>query len=165
MTKTATTMAAALAMAGIAAALGAAEPNTLTAAEKAAGWQLLWDGKTLNGWVGEKGGCKAPPAKGWKIEDGILTVLPTSRITQSGKWEKLPKEQAALGGGGDLVTKESFKDFELVASPAPQTAASSTSTTRTSSAARARSTRSSTQNTPTPNADATETAAWRLSTT
>ena len=114
MTKTATTMAAALAMAGIAAALGAAEPNTLTPAEKAAGWQLLWDGKTLNGWVGEKGGCKAPPAKGWKIEDGILTVLPTSRITQSGKWEKLPKEQAALGGGGDLVTKESFKDFELV---------------------------------------------------
>lgn len=109
MTKTAITIAAALSLA----VAGAAEPNTLTPEEKAAGWQLLWDGKTLDGWVGEKGGCKAPPAKGWKIEDGILTVLPTSRITKGGKWEKLPREQAALGGGGDLVTKESFKDFEL----------------------------------------------------
>ena len=61
MTKTAITIAAALTLA----AAGAAEPNTLTPEEKAAGWQLLWDGKTLDGWVGEKGGCKAPPAKGW----------------------------------------------------------------------------------------------------
>ena len=93
-------------------ACAAAAPNTLTEAEKADGWQLLWDGKTLDGWVGEKGGCKAPPSKGWEIKDGILTVLPTSRIV-NGKWEKLPKEVAALGGGGDLVTKESFKDFDL----------------------------------------------------
>jgi len=101
-------MAAMLALMG-----AAAEPNTLTDAEKAAGWKLLWDGKTLDGWVGEKGGCKAPPKKGWKIENGVLTVLPTSRINK-GRWEKLPKEVAALGGGGDLVTKESFKDFELL---------------------------------------------------
>ena len=40
-------------------------PNTLTAAEKAAGWQLLWDGKSFDGWVGERNGCKAPPEKGW----------------------------------------------------------------------------------------------------
>ena len=96
----------------LALACAAIEPNTLTEAEKAAGWKLLWDGKTLNGWVGEKNGCKAPPTKGWKIEDGVLTVLPKSCI-KNGKWQALPKEQAALGGGGDLVTKESFKDFEL----------------------------------------------------
>ncbi len=93
-------------------AAAAVEPNTLTEAEKAAGWKLLWDGQTFNGWVSEKGGCKAPPTKGWKIENGILTVLPTSQIV-NGKWKKLPPEQAALGGGGDLVTKESFKDFDL----------------------------------------------------
>ena len=91
----------------------AAAPNTLTDAEKAAGWKLLWDGRTLDGWVGEKGGCKAPPAKGWKIEDGVLTVLPCKAI-KDGKWVDLPKEQAARGGGGDLVTVESFKDFEFV---------------------------------------------------
>ena len=102
-------MAAGVALAGCA----AAAPNTLTDAEKAAGWTLLWDGRTLDGWVGEKGGCKAPPAKGWKIEDGVLTVLPHSRITPEGKWEKLPPEVAALGGGGDLVTVKEYKDFEL----------------------------------------------------
>ena len=91
----------------------AVAPNTLSACEKAAGWKLLWDGKTLDGWVGEKGGCKAPPAKGWKIEDGVLTVLPCKAI-KDGKWVNLPPEQAALGGGGDLVTVESFKDFEFV---------------------------------------------------
>ncbi len=87
----------------------AAAPNTLTDEEKAAGWQLLWDGKTLNGWVGEKNGCKTPPTKGWKIEDGVLTVLPRSGV----RGKKLPKEQAALGGGGDLVTVKDYRDFEL----------------------------------------------------
>ena len=89
-----------------------AAPNTLTAAEKAAGWQLLWDGKTLDGWVGEKNGCKAPPEKGWKIEDGVLTVLPRRGI-KDGKWVDIPKEQAALGGGGDLVTVKEYRDFVL----------------------------------------------------
>ena len=85
-------------------------PNTLTDAEKAAGWKLLWDGKTLDGWVGEKTGCKPPPTKGWKIEDGVLTVLPRSGV----RGKKLPKEQAALGGGGDLVTVKAYRDFELL---------------------------------------------------
>lgn len=89
-----------------------AAPNTLTAAEKADGWRLLWDGRTLDGWVAEKGGCKAPPLKGWKIEDGVLTVLPCKGI-KDGKWVDIPKEQAALGGGGDIVTADSFKDFAL----------------------------------------------------
>ena len=106
-------MATALTVAAFAAQAESDGANTLTDAEKAAGWTLLWDGRTLDGWVGEKGGCKAPPTKGWKIEDGILTVLPTSRILPNGRHEKLPKAQAALGGGGDLVTKETFRDFEL----------------------------------------------------
>ena len=90
----------------------AAAPNTLSAAEKAAGWQLLWDGKTLDGWVGEKNGCKTPPEKGWKIENGVLTVLPRKAI-KDGKWVDIPKEQAALGGGGDLVTAKDYRDFVL----------------------------------------------------
>ncbi len=89
-----------------------AVPNTLTAAEKAAGWELLWDGATFNGWVTEKSGCRAKPTHGWRIADGVLTVLPRAHI-KNGKWMKLPSEQAALGGGGDLVTEKVYRDFEL----------------------------------------------------
>ena len=89
-----------------------AAPNTLTAAEKAAGWTLLWDGATFNGWVTEKSGCRAQPTNGWRIANGVLTVLPRARI-ENGKWVKLPPEQAALGGGGDLVTEKVYRDFEL----------------------------------------------------
>lgn len=110
------TMAAGAALAGCMTTAPApcAAPNTLTDAEKAAGWTLLWDGKTFDGWVGEKTGLKAPPAKGWVIADGVLTVLPTSRITPEGRWEKLPSEEAARGGGGDLVTAKDYRDFELL---------------------------------------------------
>ena len=91
-------------------------PNTLSECEKAAGWKLLWDGRTFDGWVSEgslrKDGKGSAPTKGWKIENGVLTVLPRKAI-KDGKWVDLPKEQAALGGGGDLVTEKSFGDFEL----------------------------------------------------
>ena len=46
--------------------------NQLTEQEKADGWKLLFDGKTTNGWRGAH--LATFPEKGWKIEDGILTV-------------------------------------------------------------------------------------------
>ena len=85
--------------------------NTLTAAEKAEGWELLWDGKTFNGWVGVKEGFKAPPAKGWVIKDGTLTMLPVSGIAPDGRRFELPPEDKKLGGGGDIVTVAKFRDF------------------------------------------------------
>lgn len=46
-----------------------AQNNTLTAAEKAAGWQLLFDGATLNGW-------KASENVGtFSVKDGTLVVF------------------------------------------------------------------------------------------
>jgi hypothetical protein len=63
--------------------------NTLTAAEKAAGWKLLFDGKTVSGWRGFK--TPTPPA-GWKAIDGTL---------------------ARAEGGGDLMTVNQYGDFEL----------------------------------------------------
>lgn len=72
-------------------------PNTLSDYEKRRGWRLLWDGKTTSGWKSAKGNNF--PAKGWKIQDGILTVL------ESGGGESV--------SGGDIITKEKFSSFEL----------------------------------------------------
>ena len=80
-----------------------ADANTLTAAEKADGWQLLWDGKTSAGWVSAKDVTKFP-AKGWVMKDGTLTMLPVRGISPDRTWMELPPEDAKLGGGGDIVT-------------------------------------------------------------
>lgn len=78
-------LAAALVLAGAA----LAEPNQLTPAEKAAGWKLLYDGRSLAGWRGFK---TAAPDKGWTA-DGALSPDPkTSK---------------------DIITKDQFGDFEL----------------------------------------------------
>ncbi len=74
-----------------------AQDNTLTKKEKAAGWQLLFDGKTTNGW---KGAFKDQfPDKGWKIEDGLLMVTPS--------------DGGESTNGGDIVTLKEYTDFEL----------------------------------------------------
>lgn len=71
--------------------------NQLTAREKSEGWQLLWDGKTTQGWRGAR--LDHFPEKGWKIENGVLTVL------------------KGAGGesaqGGDIVTIAKYGSFEL----------------------------------------------------
>ena len=75
-----------LLLALVAATLVAAEPNTLTDAEKAAGWKLLFDGKTTNGWRNYK---KPDIAAGWKVENGeALHQMSTT---------KCPAELAGLG--------------------------------------------------------------------
>lgn len=71
--------------------------NELTAVEKALGWRLLWDGKTTNGWRGAK--LDGFPEAGWKIEDGLLSVL----ASRDGEARE----------GGDIITTEEFSDFEL----------------------------------------------------
>lgn len=71
--------------------------NRLTEREKRQGWQLLWDGKTTNGWRGAK--LDHFPEKGWQIADGILTVQ------KSGGGES--------AYGGDIVTVKKYRNFEL----------------------------------------------------
>jgi hypothetical protein len=70
------------------------KPNTLTPAEKKAGWKLLFDGKTTKGWRAFRG-KDVPPA--WKVEDGLLTF--------AGKKEGVE--------GGDILTVDQFESFEL----------------------------------------------------
>lgn len=43
--------------------------NTLTDAERAAGWQLLFDGETLDGWRGYQ---RDSVSEGWTVKDGAL---------------------------------------------------------------------------------------------
>jgi Domain of Unknown Function (DUF1080) len=71
--------------------------NTLTVQEKSAGWRLLWDGKTTDGW--RSAFAENFPQKSWLIKDGEFIVL------SSGDGES----QA----GGDIITREKFSSFEL----------------------------------------------------
>jgi len=67
----------------------AAQLNTLTPEERAAGWRLLFDGTTTAGWRGWK--MDSLPS-GWQVADGALTrVRPAA----------------------DIVNTEKFKNFEL----------------------------------------------------
>jgi len=54
------------------------------------GWKLLFDGKSTSEWRGYK--QKDMPATGWAVENGVLENH---------------------GGGGDLVSREEYADFEL----------------------------------------------------
>jgi len=71
--------------------------NMLTENEIRKGWRLLWDGQSTKGWRGAK--LDGFPQKGWKIEEGILTVLAA--------------DGAESGNGGDIVTTDEFSNFEL----------------------------------------------------
>jgi hypothetical protein len=66
------------------------QPNTLTAAEKAAGWRLLFDGKSMSGWRGFE---TPAPDPGWHVEGGAL--MPDPKTSK------------------DIMTIETFGDFEL----------------------------------------------------
>lgn len=72
-------------------------PNYLTSQEKAAGWQLLWDGKSAEGWRGAN--KESFPAEGWTMENGELTV------NESGGGESTH--------GGDIVTVKEYGNFDL----------------------------------------------------
>jgi len=91
-----------------------ANANTLTAAEKAAGWELLWDGKNVpEKWVGDaQWGFNRFPERGWRWANGELWMLPKNGIAD-GKWFPLAPEDAKLGGGGSIQTRKSYRDFHF----------------------------------------------------
>ncbi len=72
-----------------------AAPNTLTPAEKEAGWRLLFDGETLNGWRG----IHRPDVPAcWGVVDGELVVNPAGVETDD---------------KGDIITVDEFANFDL----------------------------------------------------
>jgi len=72
-------------------------PNTLTDEEKNNGWKLLFDGKTAKGWRSAK--TMKFPEKGWEIKNGVITVQGA--------------EGAEAGNGGDIVTQDQYKAFDV----------------------------------------------------
>ena len=79
-----------LTLAMAASPLFAAEPNTLTDQERAAGWRLLFNGKSLDGFRGYR---TEEIGAGWKAQDGAMTLTAAK--------------------SGDIMTKDAFADFEL----------------------------------------------------
>lgn len=77
----------------IVAPLHGAESSQLSSEEQAAGWKLLFNGKDLTGWRAFN--KQTPPGPGWTVVDGILT-------------------KPAKAAGGNIITTESFTDYELV---------------------------------------------------
>jgi hypothetical protein len=69
---------------------GSAAPNTLTEAERAAGWRLLFDGRSTAGWRRYDADSMS---SGWQVVEGALT--------------------RAARGAGDIITRESYRDFDL----------------------------------------------------
>jgi hypothetical protein len=66
------------------------QENALTQSEKEEGWQLLFDGKSMENFRGFR---KDAVPSAWQIEDGAIV--------------------RAGDGGGDLITKDQYKNFEL----------------------------------------------------
>jgi hypothetical protein len=67
-----------------------AKDNTLSSAEKKAGWVLLFDGKSMDQWRGFR---KEQVPASWRIENGAITL--------AGK------------GGGDIVTRNQYENYEF----------------------------------------------------
>ena len=80
-----------------------AQPNALTSAERAAGWRLLFDGTSFAGWRGL--GYDSVPSAHWRIKNGTIMKI------ASGNVPKIADGQPA--SGGDLMSIETFKNFEL----------------------------------------------------
>ena len=69
--------------------------NTLTEAEEAEGWQLLFDGETMANWRGFR--SNEIPQK-WEIQDGALYFTGSDDSTLT---------------GGDIITAQPYENFEL----------------------------------------------------
>jgi hypothetical protein len=78
--------------------------NTLNPGDREAGWRLLFDGKTFNGWRGL--GYDTVPTAHWTIENGTIRKIPDAKVPRQADG------QPAVGG--DLMTRDTFQDFELI---------------------------------------------------
>ena len=74
--------------------------NTLSDYEKQNGWQLLFDGKTTQGWRNFK---KQTIGSSWAVENGTLTLKTVQKA--DGAWQ--------AKDGGDIMTEGQYENYEL----------------------------------------------------
>ena len=77
--------------------------NRLSEAEQAAGWILLFNGRDFTGWRGL--GRESMPEGQWTIEDGAMKKVPSGEVPLQEDGQPLE--------GGDILTVDTFRDFEL----------------------------------------------------
>lgn len=75
--------------------------NKLTFSQKDWGWDLLYDGSSVDKWRGARKANfpESPEGKGWDYKNGVI------KIHESGGGES--------ADAGDIVTKDLYSDFEL----------------------------------------------------
>lgn len=76
-----------------------AQDNELTSKEKKAGWKLLFDGKTSNGWRSAKAATFPTGENGWLVKDGMITIQSANG--------------AESKNAGDIVSVGDYSAFEL----------------------------------------------------
>lgn len=79
------------------------QPEILSKEEKEQGWELLFDGKTFAGWRGM--GRDTVETRHWKVENGMIHKLKNDDVPPLPNGKKI--------NGGDLMTIDSFSNFEL----------------------------------------------------
>lgn len=67
------------------------------------GWTDLFDGSTLDGWRGL--GIDSIPTAHWQVEEGTIRKVASGEVALASDGQPLQ--------GGDLMTLETFRDFEL----------------------------------------------------
>ncbi len=77
--------------------------NILTPQEKAAGWQLLFDGRTLTSWTGL--GLDSIPSAWWRVEKGTIHKVARDNVS--------PGPDGNLPPTCDLMTVDTFLNFEF----------------------------------------------------
>jgi len=65
--------------------------NAMTEQERASGWKLLFDGRSLEGWMPYGGQSMSE----WGVEDGTLRLTGGEKVSQ------------------DIITEEAYRDFDL----------------------------------------------------
>jgi hypothetical protein len=77
--------------------------NIISDEEKAGGWILLFDGISFEGWRGL--GHEGIPEGHWIVEEGAIKKIPSENVPLQEDGQPLV--------GGDLMTNQTFDNFEL----------------------------------------------------